>query len=131
MTLIKKTYTITLAFFVLVFCCTSVTLLTPNRTLKSYIEKVEGPSSGKKGKKIPFTLTTHVANSYGYVSKVKSSKSGFEITVHIETKYQNKICAEIATEKSTIYKFCERKAGTYTIKFLSKKRFITKIMEIE
>lgn len=96
-----------------------------------HISNVEGPVVGEKGQKIPFTFSVVIGGSCSSIGDINDSKKGNEITIEVEVNtYPGGCTTDLRTEIDT-YEFCERKAGTYLLKFKSYDGFIEKTITIK
>lgn len=93
---------------------------------------VTGPETADVDEEISFTVAFSVPSTCGSFLQFYQEESGNEIKITVAAKYEGCNCDNIATNRSTIYKFKATTAGVYKLIFKkTNTESITKTVTVE
>lgn len=98
----------------------------------SYINSVEGPTTGAIDQDITLTTKFTAENSCGEFNRFVETINTNTKTIHAQVKYVGTNCGSTPVQMTVPYTFRVNRAGTYTFKFKrNETQFITHVVTVE
>lgn len=83
------------------------------------VSRLSSVKTGKVGEPLEVFFTVPIQNGCGQFQKLDEARTGFNLYLSPQVRYEGCVCAEVVTDYNGIYRFTATQPGTYVVHFLT------------